>query len=454
MKAKNRLKTITLFVLVIPLFALVSVGLAFYVSWSISWQEEEGLTTPRFLHSSLLRILNGEADDTKDFSGILMVSDDSGNILYTSPEMEKRFQYDPEMDAEAHLRDIMKQMPGIPLNFQLYNYNGEAGIVIFLDDFFSNARFFRFSSMIIVLLYFLMIVLPVIIVSIHVRPILNSFFSLESAAREIGKGNLSFSIKNRDKKRNRLSNIREIRSLESAFDSMRLELKENQEHQSRLMLSISHDLKTPLTLIKGYVEALKDGMAETPDQVIEYADVIFDRSLLLEERINDLIHFAKLNTSEWKTSFEDIETGSFFQETAEIFKNDSFIRKRNFYFVNNLKESVYIKGDRKLLFQVLENLFDNSCRYTADDDLIRLIISVENESLVIVMEDSGPGVDEEYREDIFRSFYRLDQGRNSRGLGVGLSSVKTIIESFGGTIEYVESPVGGAAFRIEIPAHH
>jgi signal transduction histidine kinase len=199
------------------------------------------------------------------------------------------------------------------------------------------------------------------------------------------------------------------------------------------------------------VEALKDGMAETPDAVLEYADVIYDRTMLLEERINDLIHFARLQTTDWQARFAPFPLKEFLDETCDIFRNDSQIRKRQFESDLAASGGRRLRGDRKMVFQVLENLFDNSCRYSGEGDIIRLSSRIEEDRVVISMEDSGPGVHEDHVPFIFNNFYRADQGRNSRGLGVGLDSAKTIVRIHGGDIGYEPSSLGGARFVVILP---
>ena len=300
-------------------------------------------------------------------------------------------------------------------------------------------------------LFLILIVVPIFMAFYLMRPMMTALISLENAAREIGRGNLEVDVLKGPHTSRR--HLPVVKILADAFDNMRLELKENHERQSRIMMSISHDLKTPLTLIKGYIEALKDGMAKTPDEVAEYAQVIHDRTILLEERISDLIHFARLQTTDWKARFASIPLYQFLDEAAGIFRNDTIVRKRKFDHDLNLPSEVMVRGDRKMLFQVLENLFDNSCRYTEEGDTIRLTARIENEKAVIRLEDSGPGIKEEHIPYIFDNFYRADSGRNTRGLGIGLDSAKTIVRNHGGDIDYVSSSLGGAGFRIVLPVN-
>lgn len=451
MTFNKRVKIATVFVLLVPLFALLITSLSFFVSWSLSWEESEDLSVPRFIHAPLLKVLNGEDVATSRFAGIIMVIDDSAEIVYIAPAVEERIEKLNWNSMEDAYTEMMTMMPDIPINITVYNYHGHSGVVFYVEHFFSGMKLFRTSAVLLFGLYFGLIVLPVLIMSINIRPMIRSIVVLENAAHDIGKGDLDTPVYTENKKSCGHPKVKELNSLLRAFEQMRIELKENHENQGRIMMAISHDLKTPLTLIKGYVEALKDGMAKNPEEVSEYAEIIHDRSMLLEERINDLIYFAKLRTSDWQARFSDFSLTEMIDEAVEIFRNDSLIRKRDFSFKSMLSSSLMIRGDHKLLFQVFENLFDNACRYTSENDRILITISLSANTARIIFEDSGSGISEEHQDHIFDSFYRADSGRNTRGIGIGLTSAKTIIENHGGRIRYEASKLGGAGFVIELP---
>ncbi|MDC7223676.1 MAG: ATP-binding protein, partial [Spirochaetales bacterium] len=139
------------------------------------------------------------------------------------------------------------------------------------------------------------------------------------------------------------------------------------------------------------------------------------------------------------------------EEAKEVFRNDALIRNRTLETNLLLPEKTMILGDRKMFFQVLENLFDNACRYTDGGDTIRFTARRDNKNIRITMEDSGAGITKEHIPYIFDNFYRADSGRNTRGIGVGLASSKTIIQSHGGVISYGQTNLGGACFLIELP---
>lgn len=451
MDLRKRFKIAAAMILLIPVFAILVTSLAYALTRNLRWSETEELSAPRFLHPVLTKILTGDPIPEHRFSGVIMVFDNPGSLLYLAPEVEKQLGAQDWESVGNAFENLMELMPNNPFNISIYRYKGKPGLVFYVEEYFTSMRIFRASWFVLFILYLILFVLPVLILRRVTKPIADSLLTLEQAAREIGQGNLDGTIAPDPESKKSRRTLWEMDALENAFNNMRLELKENHERQSRIMMSISHDLKTPLTLIKGYVEALKDGMAETPEMVSEYADVIHDRTILLEERINDLIHFARLQTTDWQARFILFSLKDFLEEARDIFRNDAQIRKRRFESVMEDVGNRVLRGDRKMLFQVLENLFDNSCRYSGEEDTIRLSTCIENNRAIIIMEDSGPGVREEHIPFIFNNFFRADQGRNSRGLGVGLDSAKTIVRIHGGDIYYKPSSLGGACFVVNLP---
>lgn len=453
MDLKKRFKYMTIIIIVIPIFAILVTFFAFMITRSVAIDESGDLSAPRYLQPTLLQVLTEGKVSGDGFSGIIMVFDDQAKMIYADPKVKKAMNIESWNNPRLAYSEMMAKMPARPFDVSVYRYHGKAGVVIFIEDYFTTVKLFRILWFVLFILYFFLIVIPVFMLRSFMRPLRKSLLSLEYAAQEIGRGNLDVEIIKGRKESKCRSHPSVLADLNTAFEKMRLELKENHEQQSRMIMSISHDLKTPLTLIKGYVEALKDGMAETPEDVAQYAEVIYDRSVLLEERISDLIHFARLRTTDWQTRFSPVSIKKFLKETSDIFKSDSFIRKRNFEYYADIPDEIQIMGDKKMIFQVLENLLDNSCRYTEEGDKIQLSSEVIKENLILILEDSGHGIGKDHIPYIFDNFYRADQGRNTRGLGIGLASARTIIQSHGGDITYMESSLGGAGFRVVIPLY-
>ena len=452
MNLRKRFHVIFALVILIPLASMVASFGIVWLAWSSRIETVGDLEAPRYLQPVLTTILSGDYDEKKIAEkGVILLLSNDGRVFYSHPELTKRYPAIMEGNWDDSGKELyamlMDEMPSIPFSISIFRYKGDACLAVFVQDLISaQAKGLETSVKLVWIFYLGFILIPVLSMSFLTRPMAKSILNLENAAGEIGRGNWDVEIAPFSKKKQH-----PFTHLIRAFDQMRQELKENHERQQRIMMSISHDLKTPLTSIKGYVEALQDGMAQSQEELNHYTNVIMEKTNLLEERISDLIHFSRLQTTEWQNRFSDFSLKDLFEEVAGIFRNDALIRKRDIIIQSEISDEALFKGDRRMIFRVLENLFDNACRYTDPGDTIRFSLKRDEQNWIIAMEDSGPGIEKEHIPHIFDNFYRADSGRNTRGIGVGLASAKTIVESHGGSIRYADTNLGGACFLIELP---
>jgi len=201
---------------------------------------------------------------------------------------------------------------------------------------------------------------------------------LEKATRKVAEGDLDFELPSNDKD--------EIASLTKSFDYMRKELKKARSRRSRFLLGVSHDLKTPLTSIKGYLEAISDGLASDPFKLERYLEVINEKSEVLEERIAELIDYVQMETGEWRMKFEDVKLSRFLKGLSELYREDASVFNRKFHSRVNIPESIIVKSDKALLIRCFENLFNNAIRYTEECDLISFYTEL-NDGPVIIKEE-------------------------------------------------------------------
>jgi signal transduction histidine kinase len=266
--------------------------------------------------------------------------------------------------------------------------------------------------------------------------------TLEAATKQISAGNLDFQLKAKGKD--------EIASLTNSFDSMREKLKAELDKRSRFLMAVSHDLKTPLTAIEGYLEAISDGFAEKPEVLEKYIKIMMDKSKLLEERILELVDYVRLETGEWAMKHEEINIKDFLSSIALMYAEDIQVFKRQFDFSLNLPENVKVSGDRGLLNRAFENLFNNAIRYTQEGDSIYFKAFLNNSTLEIILSDTGPGIGQEDLKHIFQPFYRGTNSRRESGTGLGLSTVKSIMNAHGWEISACSETKKGMEIKIEI----
>jgi signal transduction histidine kinase len=275
------------------------------------------------------------------------------------------------------------------------------------------------------------------------RSLNRSIVTLEGATRRIADGDLDFelTVHGRD----------EIASLTMSFESMRKALKEEHARRARFIMGVSHDLKTPLALIQGYVEAIQDGYAVDIQTRARYLSIILQKTSALELMVEDLIDFVRMNTGEWRMKFQDVVLRGFLLDIARRFGEDALILKREFRSSIEVPEGLSIAMDELLSARALENLIGNALRYTPEGGTVELSARADGAGAVVTVSDTGIGIAQEDLPRIFDPFFRGTNSRREPGTGLGLSTVRSILESHGWSIE-VASRVGrGTSFTIHIP---
>ncbi len=304
--------------------------------------------------------------------------------------------------------------------------------------------FFRLLAMLIVTIFLFSAIMSVLMA----RSITQSVLSLDEATRRIASGELD-----------RIVSVRgsnEITSLASSLNSMRLALKDDQARRSRFIMGVTHDLKTPLALIKGYAEAIDDGMADEPKERERYVGIIGAKVDQLAGMIDDLIDFVRVDTGEWRRRLETAPLAPFLRGQCKRLEADAVLLGRRAEVTIDLPEDLSVAFDERLFTRAIENIVNNALRYTDSGGLVRVSAWPEPsvaapERVVIEISDDGPGIDPADLDNIFDPFYRGSSSRREQGMGLGLSIVKSVLESHGWSINVVSHPGEGSAFTITIP---
>ena len=274
--------------------------------------------------------------------------------------------------------------------------------------------------------------------------ILNSVIRLKSATENIIAGDMETPIDTAISR----SEADEISSLAENLEEMRLALKESKERRSRFIMGISHDLRTPVALIKGYSEAIQDGVI-SGDNVRNSVALINQNAERLEEMINELINYVKLRNIDWKHTLEKVELKPMFQTFLRNMECASEVFKRNISGTLDIPDGLKISLDQNLMHRVVENLFSNALRYTKENDSIQLNAWINDNGVpVFSIKDSGIGIPKKDQKKIFELFYRSSNSRRENGIGIGLAVVKTVVETHGWEIEVRSEPKKGTEFVI------
>jgi len=226
-------------------------------------------------------------------------------------------------------------------------------------------------------------------------------------------------------------------------------LQEENSRKSRFVMGLSHDLKTPLALIKGYTELLRDGPVPGEQARLGHLNLVLDKVDQLDGMIEDLIDYSKANTGEWQQSWSQVPLKAFLEEYALEAALDTRLLGRNFETEVDVPADLNVSCDPRSLQRCLENLTSNAVRYTREGETVGIRARLRGPSVDITVWDTGPGIAPDDLPHIFELFYRGTASRREPGMGIGLSVVKTLIESHGWSIR-AESGAG-ARFIITIP---
>ncbi len=268
------------------------------------------------------------------------------------------------------------------------------------------------------------------------RGIVKPLGHLREATNKIKYGDLDFSIEQGGED--------EIGQLCSDFEDMRRRLKEYTEDREQVELenkelisNISHDLKTPITAIKGYVEGIMDGVADTPQKMDKYLKTIYTKANEMTSLIEELSIYSKIDTNNIPYNFSKLNLDGYFRDCIEDVGLDLESKNIDIAYFNYADKALNVIADSEQLRRVVNNIINNSVKYIGKKKgIINVRISDNDEYVRIEIEDNGKGIAEKDLSFIFERFYRTDASRNSTqgGSGLGLAISKKIIEEHGGKI--------------------
>jgi histidine kinase len=288
------------------------------------------------------------------------------------------------------------------------------------------------------------------------KSIIHPINRLKNAAHSIKNGNLDHSI---------TTNRRdEIGQLTEDFEEMRVQLRESfeiqkqyEENRKELIAHISHDLKTPITSIKGYIEGIRDGVADTPEKKDRYIQTIYAKAVDLDHLIDELFLFSKLDLGKVPFYFEVVDLKKYLEDYIEELDFDLKEKNVDINFHYHPKENFYVDVDREKLKRVLTNVVENSLKYM-DKERKTLEISLASsvQKVVLMIADNGPGIPEESLLQIFNQFYRAEPSRNNLtgGSGLGLAIARMIVEEHQGSITVESELTVGTSITISLPQHN
>lgn len=378
-------------------------------------------------------------DKLKEFhAGVLIRKDDE--ILYATKEIKDLVKPNdlPKFKEEYNREKYIRFDDGYTIGYHIDYYLDGAKVSIFvISNSLEIKKEIRKGSGVLTISIIIVLVLTTLALTYSIyTDIMRSIKKLRHAADEMKNGNLDYEIKKH------LDD--EIGELSLAFEEMRLRLKYSlevqkkyEENRKNLISNISHDLKTPIMSIKGYIEGIKDGIAHSPEKMERYIDTIYEKSKDMELLINELFLFSSLDLEKEDFNFQIVDIIEFLKFSVEDLSFD-LEKVGGKIDLSYDCEAVFVEADLQKLKRVVLNIVGNAIKYRKEESLIVDInvSKLEKEEVVVEIKDNGKGISRENLPFIFDRFYRGDKSRNTSviGSGLGLAISKQIIEKHGGRI--------------------
>lgn len=470
LQAKLMLTSVLTLLFPLLLFAIVYLFLFFPVS-DAQFEEIDRIPV------AVLRAVMGVLDESQHIDqqfvddNILAIMYGTRGVVYSNPALGREFS----IDGRYPIYEGYQELPATSIvGVSRFEYREQRGLVLYFQRITGPLRLLsanNFRGLILVAIFLLII--PAILSWIFLNSLRKTLKGLEKAANSIASGVLDNGLE--------IPTDPAISSVFQAFEYMRSQLNDATSYRHRFLLAISHDLKSPLTSILGYIEAMEDGMAKSPEEQNRYLSIIRKKSDLLQDRISELVQFSQMETGQWKRKFAPLEPLPLLKELCQMFEAECRLHGRSFEHTLEFESSVRVMGDPTMLYRAFENLLENARRYTPEGATIRLSACVQGQDgcygigdgpngagmfskrqvelgdeaeflpqLIVSVEDSGPGITPVERQKVFEHFYRGEGARSSPGTGLGLTSVSSIIQSHGGTVELGSSELGGAKFVLSL----
>jgi len=240
----------------------------------------------------------------------------------------------------------------------------------------------------------------------------------------------------------------EIGALGRNVNQLALTLEKNQTARRRWMADIAHELRTPVAVLKGEIEALRDGIRQVDEKT---TDSLLEEAEQLSRLIDDLQTLALSDAGALDFSRKSLDMSELVTQTGDTW--EVRLKERNIALERKITPGLRIEGDLRRLRQLLHNLLENCYRYTSSDGRAILSLAYQGDKLVLTLDDTGPGLGQDQLAHLFERFYRAEgsRARSSGGSGLGLSICRAIVEAHGGSVQADSNSLGGLRIRVILP---
>lgn len=325
------------------------------------------------------------------------------------------------------------------INPNLNEYRGQLIITYDTGEMAANELLNNFKNSIIIAIV-MSLSIGIIIALILSTNITNPIKQISDATLKIKDGEYDINLEE--------SKIIELQNLQNNIRYLSRNLKNQKYVRKQYAQDISHELRTPITNLQLYIEAIKDGVIDVDDQtlssLLEEIHRLEGLVVNLNKSFNDNSEYLKINKNEFDLS-------KHIKLILETIKPR--LNKLDISLIEEINDGIMINSDRDKISQVVQNLISNAIKAIKDDGLIRVSLHEDKNNVYIDVKDNGVGITDEKKEIIFERFYRIDDARNTKinGHGLGLSISKNFVESLGGRIKLKSKPGKGSTFSVIFP---
>ena len=285
----------------------------------------------------------------------------------------------------------------------------------------------------------------ILLISLLSRRMLGSVRRLTAAAQELGKGDLS--------QRVAVSGRDEIGELTSTFNAMAEGLESAERQRRHMVADVAHELRTPLTNIRGYVEAMRDGLLEADEKTIQN---VHQQTMYLAKLVDDLRLLAETEAGEFQLDSEPAVLAEVIARSVDAFRPQAQAKGIDLVFASSpdsAQTERRVEIDRMRIEQVMNNLLQNAVTHTPNGGRIDVVITESHDSVSVAVADTGEGIPSEELPNVFDRLHRVDpsRARSTGGAGLGLTIAKQLIEAHGGTIRAESTPGEGSTLTFSLP---
>ncbi|WP_254306693.1 HAMP domain-containing sensor histidine kinase [Clostridium sp. 001] len=254
---------------------------------------------------------------------------------------------------------------------------------------------------------------------------------IKSTVRNIAEGRLSNRVP--------LKYKNELGELAEDINYMASKIEKEEKNRNEFMTNISHDLRTPLTTILGYINMIKNNKYESKDELDNYVDIMNKKGIYLKNMLDDFFEYSKLSSNDIILEKQKLELNELARQIAEE-EEDEFTQKGLKLSINLPQESIYIESDPNLFLRAVNNLLSNAFKYSKENTVVEFNISKEifnNTPYAVISVSNIPNdpISNDDLENFFERLYKKDSSRQKEGSGLGLSIVKNIVKLHGGFIK-------------------